>query len=221
MHPQIKRFVKDPVIGLFSHRPLRRIIFWRVPRRHHKIALTFDDGPHPIYTPQTLDVLAKYGIRATFFVLGQMIERSPDVLRRMIDEGHEIGVHGYDHTHDGLGEQTLRTLDILADFGVSPTIFRPPGGRLSAETGLWMLRHRFSMVFWSFDGRDSMRHEGKDFYHRPYDELASGDILLLHDDNPVCVADTDTVAEILQRKHLGTALISEFLTAGWRDSLRS
>lgn len=211
MTPLLKRFFKAPVVELFSHNPLRQTICWRFPRKHGTITLTFDDGPHPVYTPQTLDILAEHSLRATFFVLGSYIEKHPDIFRRMVAEGHDIGIHGYTHTHDKLGEQTLRTLDVIAPFGVTSTIFRPPNGILHASTGLWMLRHQFSIVFWSFDARDSMRHEGKDSYHRPYEELGPGDILLMHDDNPVCVSDLREVVEVIQRKQLRTAVVSELL----------
>lgn len=211
MKSLIKRLVKAPVVELFSRPPLRQTICWRFPRKHGTITLTFDDGPHPVYTPQTLDILAQHSIRATFFVLGASIEQHPDVFRRIVDEGHDIGVHGYTHTHDDLGAQTLRTLDIIARFGVSSTLFRPPNGILHTRTALWMLRHQFSMVFWSFDARDSMRHEGKDFHHRPYEELGPGDILLMHDDNPVCVSDLHQVIEVIQRKQLRPAVVTELL----------
>lgn len=212
MNPLLKRLIKAPVVELFSHRPLRQVICWRLPRRHGKIALTFDDGPHPIYTPQVLDILAEHSLQGTFFVLGELVEKHPDVFRRLVAEGHEVGVHGYFHTHDNLDEQTLRTLDVISRFGVTSSLFRPPNGILPARAGLWMLRNRFSMVFWSFDARDSMRHEGKDSYHRPYDELGPGDILLMHDDNPVCVADLREVAGVIHRKGLRTGVISELLS---------
>jgi peptidoglycan/xylan/chitin deacetylase (PgdA/CDA1 family) len=213
VNPLLKRLLKGPVVELCSHRPMRRVICWRFPRRHNKVALTFDDGPHPIYTPQTLDILAAHSIRATFFVLGSLIEENPDIFRRLVAEGHGVGIHGYVHTHDNLGEQTLRTLDIVSRFGVTSTIFRPPNGILDSRTGLWMVRHGFSIVFWSVDGRDSMRHEGKDFNHQPYEKIGPGDIVLLHDDNPVCVADLRTIIEVVQSKKLEPVLVSEILAA--------
>ncbi|ACY18934.1 polysaccharide deacetylase family protein [Haliangium ochraceum] len=210
-NPLLKQLIKKPVIELFSRKPLRRIICWRFPRDQHRVALTFDDGPHPEYTPKTLDILAEHSIKATFFVLGSYIENHPDIFRRMVSEGHEIGIHGYVHTHDNLGEQTLRTLDIVSRFGVTSTLFRPPNGFLEARTGMWMVRHGFSMVFWSVDGRDSMRYEGKDSSHQPYEEIRGGDIVLLHDDNPVCVEDLSTIISVLKEKSLKPARVSEML----------
>ncbi|WP_428265716.1 polysaccharide deacetylase family protein [Haliangium sp.] len=209
----MKQLLKRRVVELCSHRPLRRVICWRVPERHHQVALTFDDGPHPVYTPQTLDVLAEHDIRATFFVLGESIENNPEVFRRMVAEGHEIGMHGYVHDYRNMAEQAPRLLDVLAEYGVTPTTFRPPNGVLEPRTGLWMMRRGYSMVFWSVDGRDSMRHEGKDDHHQPYEDIGPGDIVLLHDDNPVCVEDLREIIAIIRRKGLGTARVSEFLNA--------
>jgi peptidoglycan/xylan/chitin deacetylase (PgdA/CDA1 family) len=76
-----------------------------------------------------------------------------------------------------------------------------------------MVRHGFSIVFWSVDGRDSMRHEGKDFDHQPYEKIGPGDIVLLHDDNPVCVTDLRTIIDVEQTKQLQPVLVSEMLAA--------
>ena len=73
-----------------------------------KIALTFDDGPHPRYTPQILDILDKYGIKATFFAIGINADRYPDTMAMVIDRGHEIGNHTYTHPHvDRLDSEML------------------------------------------------------------------------------------------------------------------
>ena len=61
------------------------------------IALTFDDGPHPVYTPQLLDLLTEFGVKATFFVVGSQAEKYPDLLQRIHREGHAVGIHGYKH----------------------------------------------------------------------------------------------------------------------------
>ena len=75
-----------------------------------KIALTFDDGPHPRYTPQILDILDKYGIKATFFAIGINADRYPDAMAMVISRGHEIGNHTYTHPHvDRLDSVTLHS----------------------------------------------------------------------------------------------------------------
>lgn len=212
---QLKQILQPWFIELCCHRPLRQSIFWRIPIKHapQHVALTFDDGPHPDYTPQVLDLLAKYEVHATFFILGSYIEKNPDIFRRTLDEGHEFGIHGYEHTNDELDKQTQRTLDVVRQFGVSSSLFRPPYGILDWRTCLWMVRHGFTTVMWSFDCCDSMRHEGKESGRRALNEIGPGDVILLHDDNPMCMSDLEAILEIIKTKHLKTRIISEMLAA--------
>ena len=108
-----------------------------------KIVLTFDDGPDPTWTPQVLDILKKYKVPGTFFVVGRQAEANPELIRRMWDEGHEIGNHSWDHPdmfrlsleHQHL-ELTLTQRVIQAITGHSTTLFRPPyGGDVEPHTG--------------------------------------------------------------------------------------
>jgi cellulose synthase/poly-beta-1,6-N-acetylglucosamine synthase-like glycosyltransferase/peptidoglycan/xylan/chitin deacetylase (PgdA/CDA1 family)/spore germination protein YaaH len=108
-----------------------------------KIVLTFDDGPDPTWTPQVLDILKKYNVPGTFFVVGKQAEENPELIRRMWNEGHEIGNHSWDHpdmyklsdAHQHL-ELTLTQRVIQAITGHSTTLFRPPyGGDVEPRTG--------------------------------------------------------------------------------------
>lgn len=213
--PLLKWLAKGIVAEICSYPPLCRVVCWRFPRRHRKVALTFDDGPNPEHTRGVLDILDKHSIRGTFFVLGSNIERNPAVFRDIVDAGHEIGIHGYTHTHDDLSAQTRRTLEIVSRFGVTSTLFRPPHGILEASTGLWMLRHGISVVFWSVDARDSLRHERKTAAdsHDSFDRIGAGDIVLLHDDNPLCAVDLNEIIGVMKRQHLTAASVSELLHA--------
>jgi peptidoglycan/xylan/chitin deacetylase (PgdA/CDA1 family) len=214
--PLFKWVAKGVMAEVFSHHPMCRLVCWRVPRRRRQVALTFDDGPHPVHTRPVLDLLEKNATRATFFVLGRSVERNPDVFRDIVDAGHDIGVHGYDHTHDDLGGQTRRTLDILSRFGARSSLFRPPHGVMEARTGVWMLRNRMSVVFWSVDARDSLRHERKTASdsHDSFDRIEAGDIVLLHDDNPQCLDDLHEILGVLRRQDLGGAAVSDCLAGG-------
>ena len=132
------------------------------PMRENLCALTFDDGPSP-YTPQLLDVLAEYGIPATFFLLGRNALQYPDIVRRMLAEGHEVGNHTYTHPRlNRLGrlrqEQELQRTDaILRDLGAQPVLIRPPYGLYNATTKGIAERMGASLILWSLDSNDWRR----------------------------------------------------------------
>ena len=111
------------------------------------VYLTFDDGPDDKITPQILDILKAEGVKATFYVCGDMVEAYPDVLRRMFNEGHAIGNHSYDHRYDDLYkspwsfmEQIIKTdIAIKNVIGVRPFIIRAPGGVGMFSANYWTM----------------------------------------------------------------------------------
>ncbi len=153
------------------------------------VCLTFDDGPHPVYTPRVLDALARQRVTATFFVVGQMAERHPELVRRIAAEGHVLANHSWSHANpEALDAATLidevrRTADLIASLtGVRPALFRPPHGKLTASklVRLWLARQ--SVVLWSVDPRD--HDAGPAEAVRTFLALhpwQGGDVVLLHD----------------------------------------
>lgn len=122
-------------------------------------AITFDDGPSR-NTPQLLDMLAQYGIPATFFLLGKQAELYPDIVRRIAAEGHEIGNHSYSHPNLRLlsperkNDEIRRTDAILRALGVTPLFLRPPYGAFDQHTVDVADSLNLSVVLWSLDSRD-------------------------------------------------------------------
>jgi peptidoglycan/xylan/chitin deacetylase (PgdA/CDA1 family) len=105
------------------------------PDRAGELALTFDDGPNPVWTPQLLEVLASYDVRATFFMLGSHAQAEPELVRRIVAAGHLIGNHSWSHpnlalaTHQRIREELARTQETLEQIaGVPIRYFRPPFG---------------------------------------------------------------------------------------------
>ncbi|OMF96133.1 chitooligosaccharide deacetylase [Paenibacillus sp. FSL R7-0273] len=129
--------------------------------RNRMIALTFDDVPDPRFTPQLLDVLRKYHVKATFFVVGSRAERHPELVARIIREGHVIGNHSYNHPEFGkLGinefrTQIIRTENIIsAQAGYKPRLIRPPYGDISEPQLKWAKAHGYKLVNWNVDSLD-------------------------------------------------------------------
>jgi peptidoglycan/xylan/chitin deacetylase (PgdA/CDA1 family) len=152
------------------------------------VALTFDDGPDPGCTPAILDALDAAGARATFFVVGEQLMKSHALAREAAARGHELGLHGFEHTdHDTLRPQAAR--DDLARavgsfevaVGRRPRFFRPPYGRFS-EASYEACRHLgLEPVYWSAWGLDWEPLPAERIAELATRDLADGDIVLLHD----------------------------------------
>jgi len=148
-------------------------------------ALTFDDGPHPVYTPRLLDILARHRARATFFMIGENAARYPDLVRRVAAAGHAIGNHSWNHPRMPSLASAERRIQIrkcahaIAPYG--SRLFRPPRGlqtKASRLDTLW-LRHR--VITWSIQADDWMPHDAiwtADHLER---HIKPGSIILLHD----------------------------------------
>ena len=155
--------------------------------RPDHVALTFDDGPDSRGTPQVLDVLAAHRVHATFFVLGSMVARHPDVLRRVVAEGHEVAVHSWDHRNHLLRlssyQQLARTVDVIErTVGMRPTYCRPPYGAMSGGHLLAARRLGLQPLLWTAWGRDwEERATGASIRDLALSQLRSGGTVLLHD----------------------------------------
>lgn len=168
------------------------------------IALTFDDGPDPTYTPQLLDLLKRYEIKATFFVVGIYAERHPELIKRMHREGHLIGVHNYIHHPNAFMTpgKVRRQLDHAVDvveriIGVKPSYYRPPWGVINLFD-FWLLK-RFRIIFWSIIVGDWRSSGGKNKIKlRLLRKLRGGSVIVLHDSGQTLGADLDAPVYMLE-----------------------
>lgn len=149
------------------------------------IALTFDDGPSPAITPRVLDLLASYNAKCTFFVIGSNVRQYPELLNRMIAEGHTIGNHSNTHVNPQkvTREQLLRNLaeasQVIEDAtGVRPALFRPPFGAFPRSEEKAGDMH---VVFWSVDSWDWNLRDAEKTVERTIPEVQEGSIILMHD----------------------------------------
>lgn len=152
------------------------------------VALTFDDGPWPAQTEQVLDILAAADVKASFFMVGYLAERYPEIARRVAEEGHLIGNHTQSHTvltrQDGEvirdqiegGSATLQQVT-----GVAPTWFRPPGGGMSAKVLQEAHRMKMDLVMWDVDPQDWRRPGVEPMLANVRANIGPGSVVLLHD----------------------------------------
>ncbi len=148
------------------------------------VALTFDDGPDPVSTPAFLDLLRAYDARATFFVVGERAAREPRLVRRIVDEGHELGLHGWHHRYTLATSPRLgRAMAAVADAaGVRPIWFRPPYGVLSATSIIEARRHRLTPILWTTWAKDWRADATADSVWSHLESgLVGGATVLLHD----------------------------------------
>jgi peptidoglycan/xylan/chitin deacetylase (PgdA/CDA1 family) len=195
---------------------------WMVqgPRSASGVALTFDDGPHPEYTPRLLDELQRQNIVATFFVVGEAAERNPKLVQRMAAEGHAVGTHSYTHSEPRLTstktlqEELRRSIDLCANLiGYEPTLFRPPKGQLTLAKTLNLWSSKQTIVLWNQDPRDYQAGpEGIEPWVNRY-QPSAGDIVLLHDIHPHCIAAIEPISQRVTESNLGPFVrIDEWLT---------
>lgn len=155
------------------------------------IALTFDDGPDEDYTPQILDILKKYNVKATFFVVGQKVGWHPQIVKRQFEEGHEIGNHTFTHINvchrgysDILSEITQTQETIKNVTGEEPTIFRPPYRAINKEMCSIVKDKKMNVILWSnLDPKDWSNPGVSYIANTIITKVTNGNIILLHDYN--------------------------------------
>lgn len=132
-----------------------RVVF-QTDGKSGKLALTFDDGPDPRWTPRVLDMLARLHVRATFFVLGSAVQAHPELIARQVAEGHEVGVHNWVHTDvygvsfSELSDSVDRTCEAIEAAGApSPRLWRPPYGRVDAPAMMVASLKKMDLLLWS------------------------------------------------------------------------
>ena len=152
-----------------------------------KLALTFDDGPDPHWTLRLLDLLADAGARVTFFPIASRAAAHPDVISRILENGHSIGLHCDEHARHSQrsiewGRQdTARALDMLGSVGVRPTLWRTPWGDSAPWSEEVALENRLRIIRWTVDTHDWRGDTATDMFRATRDGLRDGAIVLAHD----------------------------------------
>jgi peptidoglycan/xylan/chitin deacetylase (PgdA/CDA1 family) len=164
---------------------------WAGSKHCRAIALTFDDGPHPQYTPELLQVLDRYNITASFFWLGACVERVPTVARDVYERGHWIGLHGYHHISfpflkpNALKESLEKTQEAIAQAcQIHPENLidvRPPNGLFTPQTLSLLHQWNYRPVMWSVVPEDWERPGVSVVVQRVLRQVHNGSVIVLHD----------------------------------------
>ena len=177
----------------FDHAVLvRRGTIYHVDKTVKVVALTFDDGPSPKWTPQILDELKKAGAKATFFMLGEHVEKYPDIARRVASEGHEIENHTYDHhvliyyKPSELEKQIKDTERIIKEVtGQQTQYLRPPKAWLIGREKRQIGAMGYKVVLWTLNAKDWVNFDDKYIVGHILSRVKPGDIILMHDSGGV------------------------------------
>lgn len=181
-------------------------VVWNVNTDQKLIALTFDDGPNPIYTPQILDLLKAYEAKATFFVLGKRVQMYPTIAIREVNEGHEIANHTFDHHYlknassQELIDEIRQTQEVIFDVTEQiPHVFRPPGGYYNKALLQLTYEDKLTVVMWSWyqDTKDWKRPGVDKIVHTVLSNVHNGDIVLFHDLQGDCTQTVEALKQIL------------------------
>lgn len=172
------------------------------------VALTFDDGCDAVQTPKVLDILRENGVHATFFVVGEKAARHPDVVRRMVAEGHRVGIHTMRHEGTFPLKSTRKVTDDLRatrellerTCGQRIDLFRPPFGVTNPHIGLAVKRLGLKTIGWSIRSYDTNARRTRDDVARRIERrLHRGAIVLLHDDRAESDLLLRKILEMLKR----------------------
>jgi len=156
------------------------------------VAITFDDGPSPVWTPRILSELKRAGIKATFFMVGKHVERYPEIARRVAQEGHEIQNHSYDHKlliwsdHNELRREILETERVIREVtGQTTKYFRPPKSWLTKTEKRQIEKMGYRTVLWTLNSKDWVTFDDKYVVRFIMSRIRLGDIVLFHDSGGV------------------------------------
>ncbi|MBV8815810.1 MAG: polysaccharide deacetylase family protein [Verrucomicrobia bacterium] len=183
------------------------------------IAMTFDDGPSPETTPRLLDILKQRNIKATFFMIGQNAQRNPEIVKRILAEGHEIGNHSWTHpqlsklSDQRVTDEITKTQDAIKDAsGYTPVLLRPPYGAITSRQKDWIEKQfGLSIIMWSVDPFDWKRPGASVIEQRILAGARPGSIILSHDIHKQTVDAMPATLDALAQKGFKFVTVSQLI----------
>ncbi len=223
-------FPQREIIDLASEFPG---LFYRYGSDERKrIALTFDDGPDDNFTPQILNVLKEHEVPATFFVMGRRCELFPEVLKRMVEEGHVIGNHTWSHpniiklSNDKVIQELKDTERIIKKLaGYTPTLFRSPYGSMDREKLKLIANREYRIIAWNVDSLDWKGLSADEIKTNILEDVTDGSIILQHsaggigEDLSGTVEALGEIIEVLKKDGFEFVLVHDLLEVAYKKEM--
>ena len=183
------------------------------------VAITFDDGPHPEYTPQVLELLKKHNAKATFFCVGKQVQKNPDLFKAIIDGGHTVGNHTYTHVRSfgffneiEVSKELLKTIDLVKNIsGVQMKLYRPAFGVTNPSIEKSVKKLNLTSIGWNVRSLDTTPRNENMVLKRITSKISKGDIVLLHDTSEKSVRVLERLLLFLDEKKLESVTVDQIL----------
>lgn len=183
------------------------------------VAITFDDGPNPVHTPKVLELLKQFNAQATFFCIGKEAEKHPDIIKKIIDNGHTLGNHTYNHSTnfgfmntEQLVKEVIKTDEVIHSIiGEKMLLFRPPFGVTNPSVAKAIKKTQHKVIGWSVRSLDTVLKNDKKIADRVTKKLTSGDIILLHDTSDETVKALEQLLLFLQKENYKSVTVDFLL----------
>jgi len=188
-----------PIKSPFWLRLLYPQLTWHRSREHRCLYLTFDDGPIPDVTPEVLNILKSYGVKATFFCVGDNVKKHPEIFQRIIDEGHQIGNHTYNHLKGWKTSKNdyLKNIGLCNEFTKSK-LFRPPYGR-GTRSQYSELKNDYEIIMWDvMSGDFDLKLSPQRCLKNVIKHTENGSIIVFHDNIKAIPRVTYTLPRAIQ-----------------------
>jgi len=205
----------------FHHKP----VICRGKINEKEVALTFDDGPDPENTPVILNILERYHLKATFFIIGKKIIGNEDLIRQIIQKGHKIGNHSYEHSNlwdfqsSGMLRKDIQeTHDLIFEItGATTNYFRPPYGVINPMIHNALRNFDYLVIAWSKRSLDTILKNDKKILRRTTKKLRPGDILLFHDTSKTTCILLEQIILTIQKANFEIVSLDKFINTNQYD----
>ncbi|WP_252735737.1 polysaccharide deacetylase family protein [Zobellia sp. B3R18] len=183
------------------------------------VSITFDDGPNREFTPKVLDLLEKYNAKATFFCIGEQVEKHPEILKKIIAQGHTIGNHTYSHANtfgffslDKVMNELTRTKKAVHTLtGKEMTLYRPAFGVTNPQIAKAVNQLNIQAIGWNVRSLDTTSRSEKTILERITKKVSKGDIILLHDTSEKTIRVLEQLLLFLREKNLSSVTVDRLL----------